>query len=401
MSTLETLKYIAIVIAGALLFAKLLGKIKFPDVTGYLLAGIVIGPMVLNIVPEDAVKNLEILSEVALAIIAFNIGTEMKISGLKRTGGAILTVTFMQAMATFVIVWFSLSYLMGMNHVYSLLIGSIACATAPAATLLVIKQYKAKGPIVETLIPVVAIDDAICIMAFGICASIAQSMVSGAGLSLHSALIEPAKEIIFSLILGLGSGIAGILLLRLVKHEGELTAFVVSFIFILTSLSLQFNLSTLLVMMSFGLALSNLSREGARAESSLDGLTPPLFMCFFTLSGADLNFAVFKTVGVVAIVYIIARAFGKISGAYIGARMTHMEKNIQNYLGFTLLPQAGVAIGLSLIATRIIGGTEGSEIRAIVLAATVVYELLGPIITKLALIRAGEIQLPTKKEHYL
>ncbi len=393
MSTLDTLRYVAIVIAAALTFAKLLGKINFPDVTGYLLAGIVIGPMVLNLVPEHAVKNLEILSEVALAIIAFNIGAEMNLSSLRRTGAAVLTVTFMQALTTFFAVWLLLWLVMGMDKIFSLLIGSIACATAPAATLLVIKQYHAKGPVVDTLIPVVAIDDAICIMAFGICASIAESVVSGAGLDIHSAFLEPVKEIVFSLGLGISAGIIGTMIVKFIKHEGELTAFIVSGIFILTSLALHMHLSTLLVMMSFGLSLSNLSRRGATAESSLDGLTPPLFMCFFTLSGADLNFTVFKSVGLIAVVYILARAAGKIFGAYAGAKITRMEPAIQKYLGFALLPQAGVAIGLSLIATRIIGGTEGSKIRAIVLAATVVYELLGPIITKLALIRAGEITL--------
>ncbi len=391
MSTLETLWYLAVVLATAIIFSKILGKIHFPDVTGYLLGGILIGPMVLGLVPKNAVHGMEILSEIALAIIAFSIGAEMRLSALKTTGKGIFIITVMQVVTTFLAVFLSL-WALGQSIAFSLVLGSIACATAPAATLLVIRQYKAKGPVVNTLIPVVALDDALCIIAFGICASIAQALIGGIAINLNTALIAPFTEIALSILLGAAAGVIGTVVLRFIKTEGELTAFVLGSVLLLASASLKFHLSSLLVMMTFGLALANLSREGVRSAKALDGLTAPLFMCFFTLSGADLDFTVFGGVGIVAAAYIISRIIGKISGASLGAKMCAMDKNIQKYLGMTLIPQAGVAIGLSLAAVRILGPESGGEIRAIVLAATVVYELIGPVITKIALIKAGEIQ---------
>lgn len=379
------------VIAASLVFSKVLGKLKFPDVTGYLIGGIVIGPMVLNLVPKDAVQGLEIISEIALAIIAFSIGSEMKLSALKKTGKGVLLITFLEVFMAFLVVFTSLWLLFKQDFAFSLVLGSIACATAPAATLLVIKQYKAKGPVVDTLIPVVALDDAFCIIAFGICASVAQSIIGGEAFN-AMAIVAPIKEILLSTVLGFLYGILAIFVVKKIRNEGELTAFVLGSIFLLASLSIRFGLSSLLVMMSFGLAMTNLSRKGSRAATSLDGMVAPLFMCFFTLSGADLDFSIFKTVGVVAVVYIIARVIGKMIGAGMGAKFSNMASSVQKYLGMTLIPQAGVAIGLSLAATRILGPDHGGKIRAIILAGTVIYELIGPVTTKIALTKAGEIQ---------
>lgn len=379
------------VIAASLLFSKVLGKLKFPDVTGYLIGGIIIGPMVLNLVPKDAVHGLEIISEVALAIIAYSIGSEMKLSALKKTGKGVLLITFLEVFMAFLVVFLSLWLVFRQDFAFSLVLGSIACATAPAATLLVIRQYKAKGPVVDTLIPVVALDDAFCIIAFGICSSIAQAIHGGETIN-ALALVEPILEILLSISLGLAYGIISIYLIRLIKNEGELTSFVLGSIFLLTSLSIRFGLSSLLVMMSFGLAITNLSRKSNRATTALDGMLAPLFMCFFTLSGADLDFSIFKTVGIVSIVYVIARVVGKMIGAGLGARLSKMGSTVQKYLGLTLVPQAGVAIGLSLAATKILGADHGGKIRAIILAGTVIYELIGPVTTKIALTKAGEIK---------
>ncbi|MGI5870198.1 MAG: cation:proton antiporter [Kiritimatiellia bacterium] len=391
MTTLLVLQHLAVVIGAAIVFSKIFGKFNFPDVTGYLIGGIVIGPMVLNWVPADAVKGLEIISEVALAIIAFSIGAEMKLASLKKTGKAIILVTLLEAIGAFVVVFLALWLVCRQDFAFSLVLGSIACATAPAATLLVIRQYKAKGPVVDTLIPVVALDDAVCIILFGICASIAQAIVGGGGVNLLS-LVQPVKEIALSIGLGAIYGIVATVLLRYVKSEGELTAFILGSLFLLTSIALRFSLSSLLVMMSLGFALANLSRAGERAGTALDGMTAPIFMCFFTLSGADLDFKVFASVGFLALVYVVMRVVGKVAGATAGAKIADMPKTVQKYLGLTLVPQAGVAIGLSLAASRILADSHGSQIRTIILAATVLYELTGPIITKIALVKAGEIE---------
>ncbi|MDO4753790.1 MAG: cation:proton antiporter [Bacillota bacterium] len=391
MTTIEILQHLAVVIAASLLFSKILGKLRFPDVTGYLIGGIIIGPMVLNLIPKDAVHGLEIISEVALAIIAYSIGSEMKLSALKKTGKGVLLITFLEVFMAFLVVFLSLWLVFKQDFSFSIVLGSIACATAPAATLLVIRQYKAKGPVVDTLIPVVALDDAFCIIAFGICSSIAQAIIGGETIS-ALALVEPVKEILLSTLLGFVYGIVSIYIIKALRNEGELTSFVLGSIFILTSVSIRYGLSSLLVMMSFGLAMTNLSRKSNRATTALDGMVAPLFMCFFTLSGADLDFSVFKTVGIVAVVYVIARVIGKMIGAGLGAKLSRMGSTVQKYLGLTLIPQAGVAIGLSLAATKILGMDHGSKIRAIILAGTVIYELIGPVTTKIALTKAGEIE---------
>ena len=195
--------------------------------------------------------------------------------------------------------------------------------------------------------------------------------------------------LLISLVIG---GVIATVMVRHIKSEGELTSFILGSLFLLTSIALRFSLSTLLVMMSFGFALTNLSHAGERATASLDGLATPIFMCFFTLSGADLDFGVFASVGSLAVVYVVTRVIGKVAGATAGAKLAKMPKTVQKYLGFTLVPQAGVAIGLSLAASRLLGDSHGHEIRTIILAATVLYELVGPIITKIALTKAGEIK---------
>lgn len=388
----ETLQYLAIILGTALIAAKILGKLHFPDVTGYLIAGIIIGPMVLNLVPKEGVKSLEILSEIALAIIAFSIGAEMNWGNIKRLGKSIGIITFLEAFGAFVFVTLTLLFVFRESLPYSFILGSIACATAPAATLMVVRQYKAKGPVVDTLIPVVALDDAICVMAFGIASSVGTAMLGGGALNFGTAFFEPIKEILFSLALGGFAGAGMTVLNRFIKNQAELTSVILGSIFIMTSLALRFHLSSLLVMMSYGFALCNLSTMGHKALTALDGLSAPLFICFFTLSGADLDFSVFAGVGLLAAGYILSRVVGKIVGAYIGCRISGLPKTTQKFLGFTLLPQAGVAIGLSLAASRILPDPFGTQIRAIILSATVVYELTGPIITKIALTKAGEIK---------
>lgn len=386
------LQYLAIVLLAALLAARVFGRIKFPDVTGYLLAGIAIGPMVLNLVPAGAVDDFAVISEVALALIAFSIGAEMKWSNLRKLGTGIVTVTVAQVITTFGAVLLVL-LLFGQNLAFSMVIATIACATAPAATLMVVRQYRAKGPVVDTLIPVVALDDALCIIMFGIATAIAQTLLSGSALSFNAMFVAPLLEIVLSLVLGVAAAFVAQLAFRFIRGSGEMTSFMLAVIFALTAVALRFHLSSLLVMMSFGFALSNIGRSDERATFSLDALSAPIFICFFTISGADLDFRVFGAVGLVAVAYILSRVVGKLVGANLGARMAQMEPTVRRYLGFTLIPQAGVAIGLSLVAMRVLPEPFASQTRAIILAATVVYELLGPLITKVALTRAGEIEL--------
>lgn len=386
-----TLFYLSVILLVGFVSSKIFGKLKFPDVTGYLIGGILIGPSVLNIIPHDAVQNFDILSEVALAFIAFSIGSELRFDQLKKIGMGIFLITVLEALVAFLLVTLSMLALK-QSFAFSLAIGSIACATAPAATLMVIKQYKAEGPVVRTLIPVVALDDGVCIIAFGVASTIAQNIIKGGELGLFNMIIKPFGQIILALAIGFLAGIILVKLIDKVKLSSEVQIIMVGVIFALAAVTLKFDLSSLLTIMAFGTTLCNFGNGEIKAFNAIDNISAPVFLSFFVLSGADLKLSALKDIGVLGLAYMIARVSGKWLGASIGARVSKMPKTVQEFLGFCLIPQTGVAIGLSLIAERIIPGQHGVQIRAIILAATVLYAIIGPIATKFALIGAKEIK---------
>lgn len=387
----EILLHLGTILLVGFIVSKILGLFKFPEVTGYLIAGILIGPSVLGLIPEEAVKSFDIISEVALAFIAFSIGAELKFDDLKRVGKAIFIITILEALVAFFLVTVVM-LLLGQSFPFSLAIGSIACATAPAATLMVIKQYKAEGPLVRTLIPVVALDDGVCIIAFGVASTLAQNMIQGGAFSMMNMVGKPVLQILAALALGVVAGIIMVKSMRFMKNQGQIQASFIGVIFLLAAISLRFDLSSLLTMMAFGTTICNTSREEVKVFNAIEVITPAIFLCFFVLSGADLNLASLTKVGLLGIAYVVARVIGKALGAGIGAKMGSLPSTVQQNLGLCLIPQAGVAIGLSLIAKRIIPAPHGAVIRDIILSATVIYELVGPLITKMALLRAGEIK---------
>lgn len=385
--------YVAILLFSGLIFARIFSKIHFPEVTGFLIAGIIIGPSVLGIIPEEGVKNLEIISSVALSFIAFSIGSEMKISVLKKLGEKIILITVFEALTALLVVLLGCLFIFKYDLPFSLSLASIACATAPAATLMVIRQYKAKGEMVDILLPVVALDDAVCIIAFGICSSMAVSILQGGDLNIFSMFIYPVIEILESIALGLVGGFIFVLLSKKMRTDNELLSFIIGVIFMLSAISDMLNLSGLLTLMSASVLIANLGATPRRYFDMVDRITPPIFMSFFVISGADLNLAGLKAVGAVGIFYIFARAFGKYLGAFSAAKISGLSKKVQSYLGLTLIPQAGVAIGLSLIASREIPDPHGAMIRTVILGATIVYELVGPLLAKFALTKTGCIEV--------
>lgn len=390
---MSILFYLAIIVLTGILMARILDRVKLPNVTGYLIAGLIIGPSVLGIIPKNLISEFSIISEVALGFIAYSIGNELSVSHLKQMSKGIILITFLQALITMLFITLTMSLIFHQPFTFSVILGAIGAATAPAATLMVIRQYNAKGPLVDTLIPVVAIDDAVCIMAFGISSSIAATLINSTeSISILSLFLHPIVEIVGALILGLLMGMFLIVLLKRVKGEGETLSIVVAIVFITIAISLKFNFSSLLSCMMVGATLTNITPNNKKAFSTVDNFTPVIYIAFFTIAGVELDLAILKTVGILGIAYIISRIVGKIFGSYLGARISHAPKAIRKYLGFTLIPQAGVAIGLSVVAQNILPASYGSQIRTIVLAATVIYELLGPIITKRALIKAGEIE---------
>ncbi len=391
---MSVLYYIALLIFAGLIFSRLLSYVKLPDVTGYLVAGLVLGPWISNLIPETAVQSLGLISQIALSFIAFSIGNEMKLSNLKRLGSGIILVTVLEALGAFFVVTTGLIVFFHTELAFALVLGSIACATAPAATLLVIKQYQAKGDLVDVLLPVVALDDAVCIIVFGLASSIAKSLVSGSELHYLTMLLQPLKDIALAFLLGAIAGVAAAYLLRFLHNEQKMLPFVIASIFGLTALTLYLSISSLLTLMVFGFVMGNLQRTTRRYQQLLDYVTPPIFIAFFVLSGADLNLGQIGAVGALGAFYILARVIGKILGAGIGTRLAGFSEPVQKYLGLTLMPQAGVAIGLSLLAIKIIPEPAATMIRTIILGATLIYELIGPLVAKFALTKAGCISGP-------
>lgn len=381
--------YLAVILIFGLLMGKVVSYLKLPRVTGYLIAGVLIGPFVLKLVPHEAIESLTIISEAALGFIAYNIGSSLNYNKLKNIGkGVIIIALFEALMATF-IVTLAMKFIFAQTWEFSLAIGAIASATAPAATIMVLKQYRAKGPLVDTLIPVVAIDDAIAVIAFGISIAVAQIISNGSdGVSIM-AFLEPFIEIFFSVVLGCAVGFALTYLNKLSKQKENAMNLVIAAIFLVIGLADLLNLSNLLACMALGATVSNIVLSKSKLLSAIDNITSPIFIMFFTISGLELDLSVLLTVGVIGIGYVVFRVIGKVLGAYIGAQIANSEPVVKKYLGLTLVPQAGVAIGLTMIVQDALPSC-GASIRAIILAGTVIYELIGPLCTKIAIFKAGE-----------
>lgn len=384
------LLFIALMIFGGLFLSRFAKILHLPNVTGYLFAGLIIGPYMLNIIPLEATNSLEILSEVALGFIAFSIGSEFKISYFRRVGMTPIVIAVLEASMAVILVDISL-ILIGIDLPFALVLGSIAAATAPAATIMVIKQYKAKGPVTETLLSVVAIDDAVALILFGISVSLAKSLGTINPSLLHS-LIEPFVEIGLSLSLGAFLGFLLTFLSRFFESRGNRLSLAFAFVFIAIVLAKSFNGSDLLTVMALSAVYANLYKHVNTILELTERATPPLFIIFFVLSGAHLNLAVLPQIGVIGTVYILVRVLGKYMGAYLGATIMKADKNIRTYLGPALIPQAGVAIGLTFIAQDVVP-EYAAAIRATILCATLIYELVGPAIAKISLQKAGEIKL--------
>ncbi len=373
-----------------LLMTRIMKKINLPNVTGYLIAGLLVGPYCLNIFSGEALDELTVLTNAALGFIAFSIGGEFKLSSLKQLGAKVFVITLFEAVGATVIVS-TVLILLGIDTSLALILGAIASATAPAATLMVVRQYKARGPVTSTLLPVVAIDDAVCLMLFSILSSVAKSLEAGNGFDFKSTILKPIIEIIGSLVIGFAVGVVLSIATKYFLSRANRISLAVTAVLLGVGLSELLGLSSLLLCMAIGAAMANFSKVSDAVMECTDRWTPPLFMLFFVISGAEFNFEIFKTVGFVGVMYLILRSAGKYFGAMAGCAIVKTEKNVKKYLGITLLPQAGVAIGMAQLSLTVVP-QYGEQIRAVILCATLVYELIGPLLTKIALTKAGEIK---------
>ena len=386
---MHTLFYVAIAMVAGLLLTRVVKLVHLPNVTGYLIAGLLIGPYCFNLLPADALEGLGLITVAALGFIAFSIGSEFKLAHIKAIGGKVITITVFQALGAVLLVDVVLC-LCGVDVPMALALGAIATATAPAATLMVVRQYKAKGELTSTLLPVVAMDDAIGLVVYSVSVSIAQMIASGSAFSFTATILTPLLDIVLSLVIG---GVLGLLVAvsnRFFHSKANRLCICIAAVLLGVAIAKQYGLSDLLLCMSIGAVYVNLRDDAVQTLEHTDTWTPPLFMLFFVISGAELNLTVLPTVGLIGMLYIVVRAIGKYAGAYLGSVLVKASPNIRKYLGITLMPQAGVAIGMAqLVLTQL--PQYGPQIQAVVLCATLIYELVGPVCTKIALTKAGDI----------
>ena len=414
-STASVLISLSIALISGLLLSRLAKKIQLPAVTAYLVAGVLIGPYLLgalNIpglgITHAQIEGFGIIADVALGFIAFSMGNEFRLEALKKIGKQATVIGIFQAIITTVVVDIALIALhFAMPEKLSLaaaiVLGAVAAATAPAATLMVVRQYKAKGPLTNILLPVVALDDAVGLVVFAISFGIAKSM-SQASVNVLSIILEPLLEVILSLALGFIMGLLFTLCERFFFSRSKRMAVSVTFVMLTVGIScLKFNVggihigfSSLLACMMLGTVFCNICDFSEELMERADRWTAPILILVFVISGAELELTVFADIAVVIIglAYIAARSLGKYSGAGISARWVKCDSNIVKYLGITLLPQAGVALGMAIKAIEL--GPDGAIVRNITLFAVLIYEIVGPFLTKVALTKAGDIKAEGK-----
>ena len=383
---MSALFYIAICMAAGLLMTRLIRLIHLPNVTAYLIAGVLIGPCVFNLVGSEELATFSVITECALGFIAFSSGDEFKISTLKEIGGPALLITVLESVGAVVCVM-SITMALGFDKILCIMLGALSASTAPAATLLVVRQYKADGPLTKMLLPVVAADDA----TYSICVSIALSIINGETLTAANTVLLPLLHIIEALAIGAGLGTLLALTHRFFRSHSNRMSFCIAFVMLGVGIADWLGLSNLLLCMALGAMYVNLSNDAEKILKCVDDWTYPLFMLFFVISGAQLNLAVLPKVGLIGIVYIFARFGGKFLGAWLGGTITHQPPVVKDNLGWALMPQAGVAIGMATLALSQLPLEYGQQIQTVILSATLVYEVVGPIATKNALKRAGEI----------
>ena len=414
--TASILLSLSIALLAGLLLSRLAKKVQLPAVSAYLIAGVLIGPFMLGAlgipgigITENQIEGFGIISDLALGFIAFSMGNEFRLAQLKKIGKQATIIGVFQALFTTVVVDV---VLIGLHFIIpdklslpsAIVLASVATATAPAATLMVVKQYKAKGPVTDVLLPVVALDDAVGLVVFAISFGVAKSIATGA-VDVLSVILEPLLEILLSLALGFVMGLLFTLCERYFHSRSKRMAVTVTFVMMTVAISsLQFQIgsvhisfSSLLACMMLGTVFCNFCDVSEELMERADRWTTPVLILFFVISGAGLELSVFAdaTVVVIGIVYIIARSLGKYFGAGISARLTKSDPNIIKYLGITLLPQAGVALGMAIKAMEL--GPDGAIVRNITLFAVMIYEIIGPFLTKIVLTKAGDIQPEGRK----
>ena len=404
---LSGLTLLGVATLAAFYVGRIARRVKLPSLIGYMIVGVILGPSVLHLFDESSMERLSFITEIALGFVAFSIGSELNLTALKRLGTGIISIIFAESFGAFLVVVLGI-YLLTRDLPLALIFGSMAPASAPAGTVAVIQECKAKGNLTKTLYAVVGFDDGLAIIIFGFAAALAKNLLiaeaSDASEGMATALLAPAKEIGLSLVVGFVVGLLFYRMVRGLKSGRDILIVVFGVILLCTGLSIRWHLSLILTNMVVGFVLANARHESLlhRVTSPLLEVMPLLFVLFFCLAGAHLQLSALPALGTVGIVYILGRSVGLIGGARLGAVFGHVEDKVRKYVGFGILSQAGVAIGLSLIVKHELSLLDvkynlphalqiGSSVLTTITATCIFFEIIGPILTKVALKRAGEI----------
>jgi len=386
---------LATILLSGFLVTRITKLLRLPNVSGYIIAGILIGPYVLGIIPRAMITGMGFISDIALAFIAFGVGKFLKKDVLKQTGGKVLFINLLEAFLTCLLVMLAMRVIFDLSWAFSFLLGAVSMISSPSSTLMTIKQYKAKGNFVNTLIEIIALDNLICLLAFNVASAIVQIDQNGSFEAMD--LILP---ILFNLLVILIGFICGFILSKILtprRSKDNRLILVIAMLLGLSALCSYLDISPLLSCMVFGTTYNNLTKD-KKLYKQIDGFTPPIMSIFFILSGMKLDITVLASVGLVGICYFLIRFAGKYAGVWLGCKATKQEARLCNLLGLGLIPQGSVSIGLAVLGERIIGGEQGALFMTIILATAVMYELTGPACAKFALIKSGDISEKTLRK---
>lgn len=387
---------LSVILLAGFLVTRLTKLCKLPNVTGYIIAGILIGPSLLGAVPEDIIDGMGFVSDIALAFIAFGVGKFFKLDVLKKTGRRTIVITLFESLIPGVLVFLMSYFLFGMTMEFSLLLGAIATATAPASTMMTINQYHARGSFVNTLLQTVALDDAVCLAVFSVAAAVAQVDANGSLAFLDVAL--PLIYNIAALAVGAACGYVLSKLITPARSKDNRLILAVAMLLGISGACSAVGISPLLSCMVFGGVYINLTRD-SEIFHQIDGFTPPVFSIFFVVSGMNLDLGALTAFGLLGVAYFAVRIIGKYIGAFLGCAVMREDKKTRNYLGLALIPQAGVAIGLAFLGARLMPGEIGQSLLTVILASSVLYELVGPVCAKFAIFKSGSIKAKSEESH--
>ncbi|MCK4575153.1 cation:proton antiporter [candidate division WOR-3 bacterium] len=390
---------IGIIILAGLIGKKLSNRIKLPGVTGYLIVGVLLGQSLLNLINIQFLEASGFITDITLGIVGFIIGNQLAAKKFKKIGKRIPIIVLTESFGAFILVSIAI-FLLTRRIDLALLLGAIAPATAPAGTVAVLREYRAKGNLTNSLLAVAGLDDGLCIMIYVFVSAIIRVTLFSVGtVSFYKIFISPLIHILLSLVIGGCAGLLLTLFLKKIRTREETMIIVLGFILLFTGISNLLNISLILVNLSMGIVVANLSHHlSTRLSRILDETVPIVFIVFFVLAGAHLDVRLLPVMGLLGLFYIIFRSAGKIGGASFGAFISKAPKKLKKYLGFGLLSQAGVAIGLSLLVVREFStyGQTGQELSVIIVttiaATTVIFEIIGPITAKIAITKAGEVR---------